>query len=85
MVEDIERRKRVRAGATVGVQKTEQTQLVRRRSAKACPLAESMVESGGRGYTTLRPMRVPTMFRGWTKLWEEDVVSAFEDRPETGE
>lgn len=40
MVEDV--RIEGSAGATVGVQKTEQIRLVRRRSAKACPLARPM-------------------------------------------
>lgn len=40
MVEDV--REEGSVGATVGVQKTEQIRLVRRRSAKACPLARSM-------------------------------------------
>lgn len=39
------------AGATVGVQKTEQTQLVQRRSAKACPLAGST--DGAAGFNVL--------------------------------
>lgn len=40
MVEDV--RKEGSAGATVGVQKTEQIRLIRRRSAKVCPLARPM-------------------------------------------
>lgn len=47
MVEDV--REEGLAGATVGVQKTEQIRLVRRRSAKACPLARPMA-----GATTSR-------------------------------
>lgn len=40
MVEDV--REEGLVGATVGVQKTEQIRLVRRRSAKACSRARSM-------------------------------------------
>lgn len=52
MVEDV--REEGSAGATVGVQKTEQIQLIRRRSAKAHPLARAM--------TVRRDTRVA---RGW--------------------
>ena len=50
MVEERKKKKKYKestAGATVGVQKTEQTQLVQRRSAKAYPLAGSMAEQPG--------------------------------------
>lgn len=66
------------AGATVGVQKTEQTQLVQRRSAKACPLAGSMTEQPGS--TCLRWLCVLARWFRWRQLENLDVARCVADR-----